>query len=176
VYRWPASPFGLGSGFNLAFRREALRSAGDFDASLGSGAPFRSAEDTDILYRVLRTGWEVLCSDRVTVTHYDWRSVREEILVHRDYGLGAGAFTAKHVQAGDRDAWGFARREGDGHLQTLGRAMLTLRPRLALLQTMFGWLAFDAVTSVRSMALTRPLVEKARVPSHHVRRDVHERA
>lgn len=139
LYGWPASPFGLGSGFNLAFRREALSSAGDFDEDLGAGARFRSAEDTDMLYRVLRERWGVLCSDRVTVTHYDWRSFREEILIHRDYGLGAGAFTRKHSRAGDRTAWAFARREGDGHLRTLGRAVVTLRPRLALLQVI--WLA-----------------------------------
>lgn len=139
LYGWPSSPFGLGSGFNLAFRRAALSAAGDFDEDLGAGGRFRSAEDTDMLYRVLRERWGVLCSDRVTVTHYDWRSLREEILVHRDYGLGAGAFTRKHSRAGDRTAWAFARREGEGHLQTLGRAMLTLRPRLALLQVM--WLA-----------------------------------
>lgn len=138
-YGWSASPFGLGSGFNFAFRRAALSSAGDFDENLGAGARFRSAEDTDMLYRVLRERWEVLCSERVTVIHYDWRSPRQELLIHRDYGLGAGAFTRKHSWAGDRTAAAFARREADGHLRTLGRAVLTLRLRVAVLQVM--WLA-----------------------------------
>jgi GT2 family glycosyltransferase len=134
VYRWPRSPFGLGSGFNLAFRRAALVAAGPFDEELGAGARFRAAEDTDMLYRVLRAGWSVVCSDDVTVTHDDWRRRGAEVRLHYGYGLGAGAQTAKHVAAGDLAAARIALREVALHLTTLARSLVLRRPRAALLQ------------------------------------------
>jgi GT2 family glycosyltransferase len=134
TYRAPRSPFGLGSGFNLAFRREALEAAGPFDEELGAGARFRSAEDTDMLYRVMRAGWSVVCSDEVTVTHDDWRRGRAELRLHYGYGLGAGAQTAKHVAAGDPAAARIALRETRLHLATLARSLLLGRLRAAMVQ------------------------------------------
>ena len=110
VYRWPTNPFGLGAGLNMALRREALVDAGPFDEELGAGARFPAAEDTDMIYRVMRAGWSVACSDEVIVTHHDWRSHRESLRLQYHYGVGAGAQTAKHVRAGDREALWMALR------------------------------------------------------------------
>jgi GT2 family glycosyltransferase len=138
VYRWPTSPFGLGSGLNMALRREALIAAGPFDEELGAGSTFSAAEDTDMLYRVMRAGWSVVCSNDVIVTHHQWRNRREEVRVHYAYGVGAGAQTAKHVAAGDREAGWMALR-----LQLhLPRTILLLRPRYGL-----RLLAFSAGTA-----------------------------
>jgi GT2 family glycosyltransferase len=134
VYGWPTSPFGLGWGLNIAFRREALLAAGPFDEELGAGALFRSGEDTDMLYRVMRAGWSVVCSDEVVVVHHDWRSRREELRLRYAYGIGAGAQTAKHLSAGDRDAGWMALR-----LQLhLPRTILLLRPRYGLRHLLFS--------------------------------------
>lgn len=134
VYRWPTSPFGLGSGLNMALRREALIAAGPFDEELGAGARFPAAEDTDMLYRVMRAGWSVACSDEVIVTHHDWRSHRELLQLHYRYGVGAGAQTAKHVTAGDREAAWMGLR-----LQLhLPRTLLLLRPRYGLRLLLFS--------------------------------------
>lgn len=111
IYRWPRSAFRLGSGFNFAFRREALVAAGPFDECLGAGARFRSAEDTDMLYRVLRQGWEVVCSDAIDVIHDDWRPRRSMPRLLFGYGVGTGAQSAKHHAAGDDVAGAIAREE-----------------------------------------------------------------
>jgi GT2 family glycosyltransferase len=134
VYRWPAIPFALGSGFNIAFRRAALEQVGPFDEALGAGARYRAGEDSDMLYRLLRAGWSVVCSDEITVVHHDPRVGGEQVRLHRGYGLGAGAQTAKHHAAGDREALRIALRHAGRHLVTFGRAVATLRLRLALIQ------------------------------------------
>jgi GT2 family glycosyltransferase len=133
-YRWPTSPFALGSGFNLAFRRQALERAGPFDVELGAGARYRSAEDSDMLYRVLRDGWTVVCSDDITVVHHDWRTPRAETRLHVGYGLGAGAQTAKHLAGGDLAALRITLGEAARHLVTLARAVRHRRARVARLQ------------------------------------------
>lgn len=111
TYRWPRSPFRLGNGFNIAFRREALDAAGPFDERLGPGARFRAGEETDMLYRVMRDGWAVLCSDDIDVVHDDWRPRRAMPPLLFGYGIGTGAQSAKHLAAGDRVAGAFARAE-----------------------------------------------------------------
>jgi GT2 family glycosyltransferase len=137
LYGWPTNPFGLCNGFNLAFRRAALADAGSFDEALGAGAPFRSAEDTDMVYRVMRCGWQVLCSDDVTVVHHDWRSGSQQLRLHYGYGYGAGAQTAGHAAQGDHEALRVARSEALKHVLTFVRAALTLRLRVAAVQPPF---------------------------------------
>ena len=137
TYRWPVRPFGLGSGFNVAFRRDALTLVGLFDEELGAGARFRAAEDTDMLYRLLRAGFSVVCSEEITVVHHDLRRGRKEVRLHYGYGLGAGAQTAKHLAAGDRAALRLLAGHAGRHLATLGRAAATLRPNLAGLQVAY---------------------------------------
>ena len=138
IYRWPTVPFGLGSGFNIAFRREALMAAGPFDEELGAGARFRAGEDTDMLYRLLRAGWAVSCVDDVTVVHDSWRGVREELRVHYAYGLGAGAQTAKHVLSGDPMAGPIGRRALTCMAPSFVWQLLTLRLRSVALQVCFA--------------------------------------
>lgn len=137
VYRWPTSPFGLGAGLNMALRRDALTAVGPFDEELGAGSTFPACEDTDMLYRVMRAGWSVVCSDEVVVTHHQWRNRREELRLYYAYGIGAGAQTAKHVSAGDWKAGWMGLR-----LQLhLPRTVMLLRPRYGL-----RLLAFSAGT------------------------------
>lgn len=115
VHRWPSDPFNLGHGFNVAFRRAALLDAGPFDELLGGGAPIPAAEDTDMLYRILRAGWAVLCDDAITVCHHSWRGVDDERRVHTNYGAGFAAQTVKHVRQGDRIAARIAAHELGRH-------------------------------------------------------------
>lgn len=137
TYRWPKNPFGLGHGFNMAFRRAVFDDVGLFDEKLGAGAPYASGEDTDMFYRALRAGWAVVCSDEITVVHHEWRSRPEERRLHVGYGLGAGAMVARHVAAGDRVMLRLALLEIGRHLVTAARAVVTLRPHLLGLQMAF---------------------------------------
>lgn len=134
TYRWPTNPFGLGNGFNFAFRREALEAAGPFDERLGPGAQFRNCEDTDMLYRVLRAGWTVVCSDDITVVHQDWRTRRETLRLLYSYGFGIGAQTAKHAGEGDRFALRFAVEQARRNAAAFVRWTLTLHPVAAISQ------------------------------------------
>ena len=116
LYRYPTSPFGLGHGFNVAFRRAALEQAGPFDERLGSGAPVPAAEDTDMLYRVMKAGWAARCDDGITVRHHSWRNAEQERAAHRNYGLGFAAQTAKHLRKRDLAAARMAASEITGHM------------------------------------------------------------
>ncbi len=131
------NPFGLGSGFNLAFRREALEQAGPFDEELGAGAPVPAAEDTDMLYRIMREGWAVRCADGITVVHHDTRHGFQQLRLHYGYGLGAGAQTAKHAAAGDETATRIGRELVRSQLVAFLRALLRLRIGVAVLQIPF---------------------------------------
>jgi GT2 family glycosyltransferase len=153
LYRWPANPFGLGHGFNMALRRHVAVAVGAFDERLGAGAEFRSGEDSDMLYRVLRAGWTILLHDGITVVHHAWRHGRAELRLHEGYGMGAAAQTAKHLRRGDRTAGRLALREARGHAITLARWTIKRRARLAAIQ--LAWAAGFVRGFVR--ALTRGL-------------------
>lgn len=161
IYRRPTNPFGLGSGFNLAIRRSALENAGAFDEQLGAGTRFRSAEDTDMLFRIMSKGWAVLCSDDIEVTHAEQRSVVQQLKVHHGYGIGAGAQSLKHVRAGDRTARRIAARELLKHMGWFVRSTLTLRWLISAYQACFvagfvrGAITARSAFNVRSMPPAR---------------------
>lgn len=98
-------PSTLGHGANLSFRRAALDAAGIFDPLLGAGARFRAAEDTDMLWRVMRLGWTGRFDAESVVTHRQWRSTSQAIRMAYGYGLGNGAFTAKALRIDPSALW-----------------------------------------------------------------------
>lgn len=116
VYRWPTNVFGLGHGFNMSFRREALVGSGPFDEELGAGSSVPAAEDTDMIYRVMQEGWAVVCDDGIDVIHHSWRTPDKERLAHRAYGIGFAVQTVKHARIGDLTAVTIAATELAGHV------------------------------------------------------------
>jgi len=54
------------AGCNMSFRRSAILAVGGFDEALGAFWH----EDSDVTYRVLKSGWRVVASDKVTVRHF----------------------------------------------------------------------------------------------------------
>jgi len=144
-YTWPTSPFGLGSGFALALRRDAVDSVGHFDVSLGAGARYRAAEDTDMLYRLLREGWTVACIDDATVVHDDGRNRRGQLRQYYGYGLGAGAQLAGQACAGDERAAQLRDESRSAHAKGAVRSIVRGRLWSAVLQVPYllgmrrGW-------------------------------------
>ncbi|MGH2795250.1 MAG: glycosyltransferase [Actinomycetota bacterium] len=95
----------LGSGANMAFRKEALAAIGGFDEGMGPGTPLRAAEDHDAFWRALRAGWSGAFDPSIVVTHRIWRTRRQAIAREYSYGVGAGALAVKLIRDGAPGAW-----------------------------------------------------------------------
>ena len=90
-----------GMGANMAIRRTLLDRVGAFDEALGGGGPLRSSQDYDFAYRAYRFGMAILLEPAVKVDHYGTRTQDQWPLTLKNYGIGDGAFYAKHVRCGD---------------------------------------------------------------------------
>ncbi len=91
-------PPGLIHGANFACRRTALESVGGFDERFGAGALFGSAEDTDILTRMLAWGWHGAYDPRPLVYHHHRRrTAMQGSQLGRQYDRGRGAFYSKCI-------------------------------------------------------------------------------
>lgn len=87
--------FAIGTGANMAFRRDALESIGAFDEILGPGSLFHAAEDSDVWWRLLQGGWEGRYVPGALVVHRQWRSETRVLKLEYRYGIGAGALACK---------------------------------------------------------------------------------
>lgn len=91
----PLFPFtvgALGTGANMAFRRRVLRRLGGLDPALGPGTPARSAEDIEVLLRVLLAGYRVAYEPAAIVHHA--QQPEYEQLRRRMFGYGVGLTAA----------------------------------------------------------------------------------
>jgi len=100
VYRGRALPWAVGSGGNTAVAREWLVRLGGFDEDLGAGSPGMAAEDTDLLYRLLRAGAIVQYEPAAVVLHERQDGARR-LASRPSYGFGMGAFCTKWARRGD---------------------------------------------------------------------------
>jgi GT2 family glycosyltransferase len=82
---------------NFAVPREAFAEVGVFDERMGVGTPLPGGEDNDFGYRLLRAGWRILYRPGPAVIHRAWRTHAARLALKRAYGLGQGAFYAKHL-------------------------------------------------------------------------------
>jgi GT2 family glycosyltransferase len=106
-------PWRVGGGGNFAVERKALQEAGAYDERFGPGAEFESAEDMDMVHRLLRSGTVIVYAPSAVVWHRSWRSSREDLRQSESYGIGAGAYFTKYLLAGDLlSGWRFAQRVG----------------------------------------------------------------
>lgn len=113
VFSRRTHPWRVGGGGNFAAGRDVLRRTGPFDERFGPGAPLESAEDMDMIHRLLRAGERIVYTPRAVIWHRSWRSARQNRQLSRAYGIGAGGYFAKHVLAGDWiSGWRFAARLG----------------------------------------------------------------
>jgi glycosyltransferase involved in cell wall biosynthesis len=96
----PLFPFtvgDLGSGQNMAFRRQALLELGGFDPDLGTATPALGGEDVEAMLRVLLAGHVVVYEPRAIVKHAqerDFAAVERRVY---GYGVGLTACLAKSV-------------------------------------------------------------------------------
>jgi GT2 family glycosyltransferase len=88
---------------NVAIPRCAFDEVGVFDERLGVGARwFQAAGDNDLCFRLMEAGYAVEFVPSVTVAHVGARRGRQLLALEWRYGVGQGAFYAKHVHWSDR--------------------------------------------------------------------------
>ncbi len=94
---FPFHPRLVGTGANMAFRTEALRSIGGFDVALGAGTPARGGEDIDVAVRLLLAGLLVVRQPAAVIWHRSHSTNAELAAQLEDYGCGLSAAFAKFM-------------------------------------------------------------------------------
>jgi glycosyltransferase involved in cell wall biosynthesis len=99
-HTWPSLPWAVGSGANFAAPCAFLRAKGGWDERLGAGSPGRSAEDADLIYRILRGGDTVRYEPAAVVRH-EWQTHARRRATRWSYGYGLGALCGLWLGRGD---------------------------------------------------------------------------
>ncbi len=89
------------AGGHMATYRSVLAAVGGFDERLGPGSSFPAAEDNDLGFRLLEAGYSIRYVPEAVVYHRAWRTWRHYLPLRWNYGLGQGAFYAKHLHRHD---------------------------------------------------------------------------
>jgi GT2 family glycosyltransferase len=89
------------AGGNCAFTRTTLTSSGGWDERLGAGSRYPAAEDNDLGHRLLEAGYRIVYVPDAVLVHRAWRPRSEYVRLRWRYGLGKGAFYAKHLSLRD---------------------------------------------------------------------------
>jgi GT2 family glycosyltransferase len=99
IRNYPCNSGVIGTGCNMAFRRDVLVRLGGFDEALDTGAPLPGGGDLDIFYRTLRAGYPMVYEPQLVVFHQHRRSHRD--LRHQMYtwGLGIMAHAVKNYRS-----------------------------------------------------------------------------
>ncbi|MBW4056651.1 MAG: glycosyltransferase family 2 protein [Proteobacteria bacterium] len=90
-------------GCNMSFVRKVFGKTGFFDVSFFSaGSKIASAEDSDFIYRVFKSGLKMTYCPDVVVYHNHGRRTNQQVsTLMKGYTTGRGAFYCKHVINGD---------------------------------------------------------------------------
>src|SRR5262249_43140604 len=75
-------PWCLGHGSSMAYRAEVFRKIGRFDERLGGGAPLLSCDDTEMFYRILKSG-HLLVYEPAAVVRHKHGLTKEEVFKAR---------------------------------------------------------------------------------------------
>jgi GT2 family glycosyltransferase len=90
------------AGGHMAAYRSAFAEVGGFDERLGAGATFAAADDNDLGFRLLEAGYRIIYVPEVVLYHRAWRSRRDYLPMHWNYGRGKGGFYTKYLSLRDR--------------------------------------------------------------------------
>jgi GT2 family glycosyltransferase len=81
---------------NMIIYRSAFDRVGAFDPRLGPGTLYPAAEDSDLGYRLLEAGYQIIYEPRAVTYHRTWRSEDEFLWLQWKYGCGQGGYYAKY--------------------------------------------------------------------------------
>ena len=124
---------------NMGAHRSVFDKVGFFDERLGPGTRFPAAEDNDLGYRLLEQGYSICYAPEAVVYHRAWRSERESLSLEWRYGVGRGAYYAKHMSW--RDLYMFSRMIHDmkgSVVNFVGHMIYRRRLRFDFLLSAFG--------------------------------------
>ena len=124
---------------NMGAHRSVFDKVGFFDERLGPGTSFPAAEDNDLGYRLLEQGYSICYVPEAVVHHRAWRSERESLSLEWRYGVGRGAYYAKHMSW--RDLYMFFRMIHDmkgSVMNFVGHMIYRRRLRFDFLLSAFG--------------------------------------
>lgn len=119
-----ASPGALGASANCGFHRSVLHDSGGFCERFGPGTWVAAAEDQELFDRLVRAGVPGYYEPAARVYHDQWRTRRQALRLHWNYGKGMGARLAR-LWRRDRPVARRVTREavvGDA-LTSMGRAL-----------------------------------------------------
>ncbi|HSC50567.1 MAG TPA: glycosyltransferase [Gaiellaceae bacterium] len=88
-------PWRVGSGGNMVFRREALLAVGGFDPLFGAGSVSRSAEETELIQRLLESGRTLAWSPDPVVYH-PTKTEAERLRSRYPYAFGLGKVVRRY--------------------------------------------------------------------------------
>jgi GT2 family glycosyltransferase len=89
------APWYVGAGGNMAIRRDRLELLRGFNLSFGLGSHGLSAEDTDIVVRLLRAGETVVWTPNAPVYH-PTKTTEERLQTRYPYGYGLARLVRRH--------------------------------------------------------------------------------
>lgn len=116
--------FELPISVGIFVRRTAFEAAGFyFDEQLGAGTALGSGEETDLIYRLLRSGALVEYVGSIQVFHPVPEYQEADILKYRRYGLGFGYLNGRIVRDGE---WRVLYHFGFVLMRSLGGAVMNL--------------------------------------------------
>lgn len=88
------TPWDIGTGASMLISARAFAELGGFDEEFGPGAPYRAAEDIDLLERLMRRGATVVYTPDAVVYH-QMKTRRAWLGRQVPYGFGMGAMVAR---------------------------------------------------------------------------------
>jgi len=102
---YPAGIGIIGTGANMAFRKDMLERIGGFDEALDTGASLPGGGDLDMFYRMIRSGNSIIYEPSYLAFHQHRREISALRRQYRSWGLGMMAFVAKAYRAdtGERE-------------------------------------------------------------------------
>jgi GT2 family glycosyltransferase len=112
---------------NFGLHRATFERIGGFDERLGPGTPYPAAEDNDFGFRLLEAGCTIAYVPEAVLEHRGWRS--DYVKLRWAYGLGQGAYYAKHLSLRDRYMLGRMARDIRGRAFELPKLALSNRRR-----------------------------------------------
>jgi GT2 family glycosyltransferase len=124
---------------NMGAYRSVFDQIGLFDERLGPGTSFPAAEDNDLGYRLLEQGYCICYVPDAIVYHRAWRLDHENLSLKWRYGVGRGAYYAKHMSWHDPYMFSRLVRDVKGSMMSfMGHILYRRQLRYDYLLSIFG--------------------------------------